>query len=217
MLKKLKFPNLEDVYVVSDLHYGHDRDFIWGKRGFGSVDESNEQLVLEWNKRVDYTKTVIHLGDLLFSANEERFWKLVDRLNFETLYLLWGNHVSGQKQAYQSSLEKQFGSNIDFEVYPLRAQSPCGKNVVFLPNYVEMLVEKEFFTLFHYPISSWNGQSHGSIMLSGHCHGNFAGSNPRTGKGKILDVGIECFGGPISLKFVVDFLKDREYHTVDHH
>ena len=32
----------EQIYVTSDLHFGHDREFIWKARGYNSVDEMNE-------------------------------------------------------------------------------------------------------------------------------------------------------------------------------
>ena len=30
------------IFVTSDLHFGHDREFIWKARGFNSVQEMNE-------------------------------------------------------------------------------------------------------------------------------------------------------------------------------
>ena len=37
------------VFVTSDCHFGHDRDFIWKARGFDSVEEMNENIVFLWN------------------------------------------------------------------------------------------------------------------------------------------------------------------------
>ena len=33
------------IYFSSDLHFLHDRAFIWGARGFESVDEMNEEII----------------------------------------------------------------------------------------------------------------------------------------------------------------------------
>ena len=43
----------EQIYVTSDLHFGHDREFIWKARGYNSVDEMNEDYVHKWNITVD--------------------------------------------------------------------------------------------------------------------------------------------------------------------
>ena len=34
-----------NIYFSSDTHFSHDRDFIWGARGFKNVTEMNEQIV----------------------------------------------------------------------------------------------------------------------------------------------------------------------------
>ena len=33
------------VWLTSDLHFGHDREFVWGARGFNSVQEMNEKII----------------------------------------------------------------------------------------------------------------------------------------------------------------------------
>ena len=40
------------VWLTSDLHLSHDRDFIWEPRGFKSVDEMNKAIVANWNRVV---------------------------------------------------------------------------------------------------------------------------------------------------------------------
>lgn len=219
MLNKIKLDSLSDTFAVSDLHYNHDRDFVWGRRGFKSVAESNEALINEWNCRVNNSQTVLHLGDTIFGANGSRdFWNLLRRLNFGTLYAMPGNHFSGYKQAYDEVLRAQFGVDSRVhEIYPLVALLDGTKKVVFIPNYCEFTVEKHHFVACHYPIVSHNGLMHGSTLLCGHSHGNCEVTSKFKGRGRRLDVGIESFGGPISLKFVLDFVKDRDYDAVDHH
>ena len=55
----------EQIYVTSDLHFGHDREFIWKVRGYDSVDEMNEDYVHKWNITVDNDDDVYVLGDLM--------------------------------------------------------------------------------------------------------------------------------------------------------
>ena len=40
------------VFVTSDLHFCHDREFVWGARGYANVDEMNEAQVRKWNEVV---------------------------------------------------------------------------------------------------------------------------------------------------------------------
>lgn len=230
MYQRLKFQNLENIFVVSDCHFRHDRDFIWAKRGFQSCEEHNETLIQEWNNRVKEDNVVFHLGDFMFRDPDGTYTlDFLDKLNFSTLYLLGGNHHSGVKAIYAKTLESKFSkigyeinslilnSNVDIveEIYPLTLKLNENKSVVFLPDLVEIEVNKIFFVLCHYPIISHNRQANGSYMLCGHSHGNCELTNKITGKGRRLDVGVESFGGPISLQKVVDYLKERDYACVD--
>ena len=40
------------IYFTSDLHFNHRRAFIYGARGFSSIEEMNEALVQRWNSIV---------------------------------------------------------------------------------------------------------------------------------------------------------------------
>lgn len=52
-------------------------------------------------------------------------------------------------------------------------------------DYKEIKIGETKVILFHFPIAAWHQQHRGSIALHGHTHGSF------TGKGKILDVGLD--------------------------
>ena len=40
---------MSKIWLTSDLHFGHDREFIWGPRGFKNVNEMNEAIIKNWN------------------------------------------------------------------------------------------------------------------------------------------------------------------------
>ena len=40
------------IYVTSDLHFGHDREFIFGPRGFKTIQEHDEAIIQNWNSVV---------------------------------------------------------------------------------------------------------------------------------------------------------------------
>lgn len=33
------------IYFTADLHFGHNKEFIYKKRGFNSVDEMNNKII----------------------------------------------------------------------------------------------------------------------------------------------------------------------------
>ena len=33
------------IYLSSDLHFGHDREFLWGPRGFNSIEENDNTIL----------------------------------------------------------------------------------------------------------------------------------------------------------------------------
>lgn len=219
MLRTLQISKKEDeVFFISDFHHHHDRDFIWGKRGFNDIGTSDETLIDRWNETVSGTDTVFHLGDFIFRDSDgSRFRQLIRRLNFGHLYLLWGNHTSGQRQVYFETLKAQYGIDIGGpEVYPL-ATEISGKSVTFLPALVNVQVSGQPIVLCHYPIRSHEGIGKGYWHLCGHSHGSCAMSNKNTGEGFILDVGVESFGRPIPMKEVRRHFKNRTPVSVDHH
>jgi calcineurin-like phosphoesterase family protein len=219
MYQRIKLESLDKTFVVSDCHFNHDRDFVWGKRGYNSCHEHNESIIAELNKRVSKNDVVFHLGDFMFGDNKGTLTReIIARLNFKQLYLLPGNHVSGVHKVYEECLAYEFGGERPkYDVFPLVTAVPVGRELIFLPNLVEIVVEKQLFVLCHYPIISHNSQSHGTYMVCGHSHSNCALTNKNTGKGRRVDVGIESFGGPVNLNLIINVLKDRELDCVDHH
>ena len=78
------------IWLTSDLHLGHDRNFIWDPRGFNSVEEHDETIIKNWNELVSPDDTVYCLGDLMLNDNEGGCRKL-NQLNGK-IYILYGNH-----------------------------------------------------------------------------------------------------------------------------
>lgn len=236
MLKPLKILAPEDqILFFSDLHYGHNRDFIYTPRGFKDVVEHDNTLVHRWNEVCTDQSTVFHLGDLIFKADCAAFWALLRRLRFGHLYLMLGNHVSGQKQAYVEEVQRHFADldnlqgGINAEVYPLttHVDNAPTRQVTFLPEYIEVSATHvgdkmckaptTDLVLCHYPIISHHSIGRGSIHLSGHVHGNLPLTHRDTGKGRRLDVGVESVGRPVSLREVKALLAARELDVQDHH
>ena len=83
------------IFVSSDLHFGHDREFLWGPRGFRSSIEHDEAIIANWNSVVEPEDIVYVLGDLMLGDNE--YGKsCVERLN-GTIRLIRGNHDTDRR------------------------------------------------------------------------------------------------------------------------
>lgn len=77
------------IFIISDLHLGHDKDFIYGARGFESVEEMNEAIIRKWNEVVSEEDDVYVLGDLVMGPEENL--QMLRRLN-GWLHIVRGNH-----------------------------------------------------------------------------------------------------------------------------
>ena len=81
---------MSKIFVTSDTHFGHDREFLWGPRGFTNSKEHDEAIIKNWNEIVGPEDIVYHLGDLMLGANDYGI-ECVKRLN-GTIKLIRGNH-----------------------------------------------------------------------------------------------------------------------------
>lgn len=199
------------VCFWSDTHFGHRCDSwenpLWKARGFSSIQEHDEVLMQRWNELSTPETIFFHLGDFIFGFDTvERFQIILKRLTFKVLYILPGNHNSGWKQNF----ENQAKNTLYLEE---------NKKVVFVPNYIETVVNNQPIALSHYPLASHNGQAKGSWMLHGHCHGNLYKSEigPILYKAKIMDVGVENCPYPLTFKELNHHFKSKPNVTFDHH
>ena len=58
---------MSNIWLISDTHLNHDKEFIWKARGFNSVQEMNNAIIERWNEVVKYDDVVYHLGDFIMS------------------------------------------------------------------------------------------------------------------------------------------------------
>ena len=58
------------IWFTSDIHFGHQKEFLWGPRGFESSLEHDEAIIRNWNSVVDYDDDIYVLGDLMLGDND---------------------------------------------------------------------------------------------------------------------------------------------------
>lgn len=220
MIKPLKLqitPN-QGAYFLSDTHFGHDRDFIWGKRGFSNVKEHDETLIRVINETVKANDVLIHHGDFCLNTSEERFEEVLSLLNCKNIYLLWGNHNAPVERVYFREVGKVMPG---VEIYPFRY-----KNLIFVGNYLEIDLSYSLsashrggknIICCHYPIHEFNNAKRGNYMLCGHSHYGNEMTRAENPKGRYLDLGWEGHGRPLSFLEVREIMNKKEVFTVGHH
>lgn len=139
------------IYFTSDLHFGHDRPFLYEPRGFSFIQEHDETIIANWNSVVGPDDTVFVLGDLMLNDNEHGM-ECLGRLN-GNLHIIRGNHDSDTRWMLYSMLPN-----------------------ATLHNWAGMLKYKKYtFYLSHYPTITGNYDLEKPlkakvINLCGHSH-----------------------------------------------
>lgn len=88
--------NTPMIYVTSDTHFNHPRDFLFAPRGFSSCFEHDEQVIKNWNSVVKSNDIVYHLGDLGMGTDYDYLVNCINRLN-GMIYWIRGNHDGDKK------------------------------------------------------------------------------------------------------------------------
>ena len=137
---------MSNVWLISDTHLGHNKEFIWKARGFDSVWDMNNAIIERWNEIVKYDDVVYHLGDVIMGDLDTGI-KLVKQLNGK-IRLAIGNHdTTDRLNAFHNLYnfdDIQFG-------YRLKES-------------------KKTFLLTHYPLLSGNFDNSKTYSIHGHTH-----------------------------------------------
>ena len=89
---------MSNIWFTSDLHLSHNKEFLWGPRGFKNEKEMNEAIVENWNSVVKPGDEVYNLGDMALSDMEDAA-KYLRQLNGTHLWI-YGNHDTDKKIDY---------------------------------------------------------------------------------------------------------------------
>lgn len=79
-----------EVFLISDHHFGHSNIIKYENRPFSDVDEMTEHMITKWNETVRKGDKVFVLGDFSFYGKEKTS-EILFRLN-GIKYLVKGNH-----------------------------------------------------------------------------------------------------------------------------
>ena len=177
------------IWLTSDTHFCHDREFVYGPRGFTNIEDMCEAIVERWNSVVKPEDIVYHLGDIMLNDNVKGM-EFLKRLNGQ-IYIMRGNHDTNTRVNLYTEAPNVFD---------------CG-------DYARVIkYGKYHFYLSHYPTMTSNLENNAHISehiinLYGHTHqmDNFYQDIPF-----MYHVGMDshdCY--PVDLDTVIEDIKTK--------
>ena len=61
---------MSNIYVTSDTHFGHSKNFLYEPRGFKNIYDHDNTIIKNWNKIVQPEDDVYLLGDVMLNDND---------------------------------------------------------------------------------------------------------------------------------------------------
>ena len=174
------------IYFTSDWHFNHDKDFIWKKRGYNSVEEMNDDLINKICSTLDEGDELWVIGDLVM-GDIDKAAAVLSRIPYSVHFLV-GNHDTLKRVNLYNSL-----GWINHE----RA--------------IQVTDGSWDFYLSHYPTVTMNyddvKKHHPLINLHGHTHyqNKFYNDNPY-----MYNVGVDSQNGyPVSIDKIKADIKEK--------
>lgn len=81
---------MQDIYFISDMHFGHRNIIKYENRPFKNIKEMDASIIENWNSVVKKDDKVFVLGDISF-YNKEKTAEIIYSLNGYKILIL-GNH-----------------------------------------------------------------------------------------------------------------------------
>ncbi len=175
---------MNKIWIVSDWHFNHNKDFIWKARGYESVEAMNQDQIKKHNATVADDDIVYVLGDCIMGDLEAGI-AILKQLKGRK-YLAYGNHCTDARLA---AYRKE---NI-FEEINMGYRIKKGKYS---------------FILSHYPQLVANGGEEQKIYsIHGHTHS----TNPFSEVFHTYNVNIDAHNGyPVSIDQIITDIKENK-------
>ena|SRR6218665_2721391 len=183
----------QDIWFSSDFHVNHNKDFIYEKRGFKTIQEHNDALIVSINESVKERDILFHLGDMFLNSTPESMEEFLSKLKCKRIYALYGNHPGPLKNRYKF------------------------KQIINLTDFMEIYVDGKYVTLCHYPMYAWDKSHRGAYQLCGHNHMSLDYSHPDKGIDRCMDVGIDYNFKPWKWQDIDALLSTRLLRENGHH
>lgn len=93
---------MSKVWVTSDWHFGHNKDFLFGSRGFANIEEMSKQIIKNYNEVVSYNDDIFFLGDAMLNDND--FGMSCIRQLKGNIHMILGNHDTAVRENLYADL-----------------------------------------------------------------------------------------------------------------
>lgn len=143
------------VYFTSDLHIGHDKDFIYKPRGFNNIIEMDNAIIKNFTEILTFEDTLYVLGDIVMGgeAMHAEWNRVFYSIPCKNIYYIIGNHDSTNKCEYYDSH--------NFQCLGYASMLKIHKKVSFYLSHYPTITEN---------FDEENGKGHRVINISGHTH-----------------------------------------------
>lgn len=166
------------IWLTSDFHFAHNKDFVYARRGFQTIDEMNAAIIERYNSTVSPEDTVYILGDCMLKDNVEGM-KCLQSLKGHK-FLAIGNHDSDKRL-------ELYRTNFVFEDIQVGYRMRYGKYSLWLS---------------HYPMLMGNYKDkHPTWNLSGHTHNPDPFDNGEEGIYNVAVDAHDCY--PVNLEDII--------------
>lgn len=203
VMQKIDTETYNKLFVTSDTHFNHNKDFIYAKRGFNCPRRMTDSMIDVINSVVGEDGILLHLGDFCLNSTQEDVKYIMSRIRIKELWLLWGNH--------NNPIQKNYGGTV---------QQVCAWNsnlfIKYLGHYFSFRRGPKEFVCFHFPIQIWDGISKGTMHLCGHSHGHNTLSLPTDKTCKMLDCGWDVHNRPISMQEIESIMSKKNINYLHH-
>jgi len=177
---------MSKIFFTSDLHFNHNKDFIWKARGYQSVEEMNEDFIKKWNSVVSNDDIVYVLGDVIMGEDLNAGLRMLLKLKGKK-YLAIGNHDTDARI-------KAFKANHIFEDIQMGYRIKAKKKTIILT---------------HYPTVTANGEDTRTLNFYGHTHQTY---DFFENKVYMYHVGVDSHNGyPVLLEDALQNIHDKKY------
>jgi Predicted phosphoesterase or phosphohydrolase len=162
---------------ISDTHFGHEAVIRFSSRPFETVEEMDQAMIHNWNRKVRKEDEIYILGDFIYKSKQPPEYYL-DQLN-GIKHLITGNH------------DGRWIKKIDLSQY-----------FESVSQIKEITDQSLHLILCHYPMAEWPRSHKGSYHLFGHIHNERESDSFRyyQNNSRMLNAGVDInFYEPVQL------------------
>ena len=137
---------MANIWFTSDLHFCHDKEFVWKARGFNNIEEMNQAIVDRFNSKIQPEDTLYILGDVMLNDNEAGE-KYLSQIKGKKIFIRGNHDTNPRVEIYKKYTDEEI-------------------------KYADMIkYKKKTFYLSHYPTLTGNiGEEFHKVILNLHGH-----------------------------------------------